>query len=292
MNEAFRLPPPWLEDETSEIPAARTTPTDALRDGGPGSSVQSGVVADVLSRAYAVSAQELQGEERCEPSVAFRPTNPCPAFVYRHEARQVSVRARQAVRAASLFDLYQDLSRRRSRPSIGRFGAGVTMVLGAREAADRGNGLIMASAGSGKSAMAKSFVVGLWSLLRGETVLLSMNDFDGLSNNMEFLRIEEARSGSEGASWQRTVYLLGRVIGLTRAQARNVKGLLLALVGLRSVAIRGHRDRLAQLGSRGLVYLRTALTSASTRNAPPRDAVVRMLGKTGSRSLPPMYRTA
>ncbi|MFJ5307441.1 hypothetical protein [Streptomyces sp. NPDC088350] len=292
MNEEGRLLPPWLEDETSEIPADRTTPTDASRDGGLGASIQSGVVADVLSRAYAAAAQELQGQRRCETSAAFRPMNPCPAFVYRHEDRSVSVRARETVRAASLFDLYQDLSRWRSRPSIGRFGIGARTVLSAREAVDRDNGLIMAVAGSGKSAVMKSFVAGLWSLLRGETVLLPMNDFDCLSNNMDFLRTEEPRSGSEGVPWQRTVYRLGRAIGLTRREARNIKSLLLALIGLRGVAIREHRDRLAQLGSRGLVYLRTALTSASTRNAPPRDAVVRMLGKTGSRSLPPMYRTA
>ncbi len=81
-------------------------------------------------------------------------------------------------------------------------------------------------------------------------------------------------------------------LGLNRASSRNLRSELLRLVGLRCLVFAWHRDRLDGVDSKGRVYLRTALTGASSRNAPPAAAVVRRSGTTGTRDLPPMHLVA
>lgn len=90
-------------------------------------------------------------------------------------------------------------------------------------------------------------------------------------------------------------FLIGHfrdALGLNRASSRNLRAVLLLLVGLRCLVLAWHRDRLDAVGSKGRAYLRTALTGASTRNAPPLAGVVRRSGTTGARNLPPMQLAA
>lgn len=90
-------------------------------------------------------------------------------------------------------------------------------------------------------------------------------------------------------------FLIGHfreVLGLNRASSRNLRAVLLLLVGLHCLVLAWHRDRLDAVGSKGRVYLRTALTGASTRNAPPLDDAARRSGTTGTRNLPPMQLAA
>lgn len=90
-------------------------------------------------------------------------------------------------------------------------------------------------------------------------------------------------------------FLIGHfrdALGLNRASSRNLRAVLLLFVGLRCLVLARHRDRLDAVGSKGRAYLRTALTGASTRNAPPLAGVARRSGTTGARNLPPMQLAA
>lgn len=78
---------------------------------------------------------------------------------------------------------------------------------------------------------------------------------------------------------------------LTRASMRDLRKVLLALVGLRALTFTKHRARLDAVESKGQVYLRKALRGSSTRNAPPLATVVRRLGTTGTLCSPPMQLT-
>ncbi|WP_409473969.1 hypothetical protein [Streptomyces sp. HC307] len=117
-----------------------------------------------------------------------------------------------------------------------------------------------------------------------------------LLRQVDFERIVANAFGAELSSWGSPLEMLIEqfrdVLGLDRASSRNLRAVLLLLVGPRCLVFAGHRDRLEAVGSKGRVYLRTALTGASTRNAPPVGRVVRRSGTTGTRTLPPMRLAA
>jgi hypothetical protein len=102
----------------------------------------------------------------------------------------------------------------------------------------------------------------------------------------EALAVEFVRTGGRRLTWRRALELAGRVVGLGRFARRHVKAALMALIRLRAAILTCHRDRLDAVGCRGRVFLRTALRSAGTRNAPPCAGAVRPFGETGSRGVP------
>ncbi|MER6349848.1 hypothetical protein ACWC10_03320 [Streptomyces sp. NPDC001595] len=156
-------------------------------------------------------------------------------------------------------------------------------------------GLITGRAGQGKATLLAHLVAGasnLLDLLPRPRVLARDQLLPVAERIDEALAVELVRTGGRPLTWQRALALAGRVVGLGRFARRHLKAALLALIRLRGSILTRHRDRLDAVGCRGRVFLRTALRSAGTRNAPPCGRRVRPFGETGSRSVPPLALAA
>ncbi|WP_372498337.1 HD domain-containing protein [Streptomyces marispadix] len=201
-------------------------------------------------------------------------------LVYQQDDRTTVVELKSTVRAAvALHDL-------------GKVSAQFQMLQRAGRCNRGSHQMIQASTGAGKTHALVSLVSHFTRALR-PSAAPSYSDAQRIAASIdESMEAEATSSNRVRFLWRRTVYLLGIAAGLTRAEARNVRSLLLTLVSVRSAALARRHDELNASGSRGRVYLRTALRGSSTRNAPPVSANARTLRRTGFPSLPPMSLAA
>jgi hypothetical protein len=288
--------PPWLASTPSDAAFRCTEYASVLLNEEAASSSQARKHQRILGRPY--ESMTLSIMPAVETSADKWTTLPDAGmgfdFAYLQGDRFVVAEAKSTVRVASaLHDLgkvHQQFQDQIYTPL-----APLDQLVQRNGRSNRvGHQMLQMAAGSGKSHVLISLAMRLTQVLRpSASVSVSYSDIGCMAAAIDAsLEAEVARSGSGALSWQRTMYVLGRAVGLTRAESRNVRSVLLALVSLRGAVLTRHHDRLNAVGSKGRVYLRTALRGASTRNAPPAFAVVRVLGKTGFQSLPPMSLAA
>jgi hypothetical protein len=105
----------------------------------------------------------------------------------------------------------------------------------------------------------------------------------------EYLPVSfSAMAKTEAMTWRQALQFIGKAVGLSRADARNIRALLMALACLHGATFVRCAARLHARGARVRAFPHKALTGSTTRNAPPAALSVRQPRRTGSLSAPPM----